>query len=105
AVYGPQFLNHDPNWRPERGLNSLSILSYLSVAEHITGDSKYGSASRDLIDRHGYAHNAMYPKVHNGPGSGNQSDDEMAFMCFYSLLRYSRDESLKALIRYSFFPC
>jgi hypothetical protein len=34
-------------------------------------------------------------KVQNGPGSGNQSDDEMAFMCYYGLLRYSRDEELK----------
>ncbi len=40
-------------------------------------------------------HNAMHPKVQHGPGSGNQSDDEMAFMCFYGLLRYSKDEDLK----------
>ena len=45
----------------------------------------------------------MHPKVQHGPGSGNQSDDEMAFMCFYGLLRYSRDENLKSLIRFSFF--
>ncbi len=103
AIYGPQFLNRDPRWWPERGLNSLSLLSYLSVASHVTGDAKYDSASRDLIDRHGYAHNAMYPKVQQGPGSGNQSDDEMAFMCYYSLLRCSNDEALKGMVRYSFF--
>jgi hypothetical protein len=45
----------------------------------------------------------MYPKVQHGPGSGNQSDDEMAFMCYYNLLRYSRDEDFKAQIRFSFF--
>jgi hypothetical protein len=103
GVYGPQFLNHDPRWWPERGLKSLSMLSYLAVAEHITGDAKYGAASRELIDREGYAHNAMYPKVQNGPGSGNQSDDEMAFMCFYSLLKYSKDETLKNMMRWSFY--
>jgi hypothetical protein len=81
----------------------LSILCYLSVASHITGDQKYEQAARELIDRHGYAHNAMYPKVQHGPGSGNQSDDEMAFMCFYGLLRCSADENLKQMIRYSFY--
>ena len=45
----------------------------------------------------------MYPKVQNGPGSGNQSDDEMAFMCFYSLLRYTKNPALKDQIRLSFF--
>ena len=103
AVYGPQALNGDPRWWPERGLNSLSILSYLAVATYVTGDPKYEKASRELIEQHGYAQNAMYPKVQHGPGSGNQSDDEMAFMCYYSLLRCSRNESLKEMIRYSFF--
>ncbi len=103
GVYGPQFLNASPYWWAERGLKSLSILCYLSVAAHVTGDAKYEKAARELIERHGYAQNAMYPKVQHGPGSGNQSDDEMAFMCYYGLLRCSKDESLKALIRYSFF--
>ena len=101
--FGPKTLNHDPMWWSERGLNSLSMLTYLTVAEHLTGEARYTAALRELIDKHGYAHNAMYPKVQHGPGSGNQSDDEMAFMCFYSLLRYSHDEELKKLIRYSFF--
>jgi hypothetical protein len=103
AIFGPQFLNQDPLWWPERGLNSLSILSYLAVAFHVTGDARYAAASRELIDRHHYAHNLMYPKVQHGPGSGNQSDDEMGFMSFYSLLRCSQDETLKAMARYSFF--
>jgi hypothetical protein len=103
AVYGPQYLNHNPLWWQERGLKSLSILSYLAVAEHVTGDPKYAAATRELIDREGYALNAMHPKVQHGPGSGNQSDDEMAFMCYYGLLRCSRDEGLKTMMRYSFY--
>jgi hypothetical protein len=103
AVFGPDALNRDPRWWPERGLNSLSVLSYLAVAAHVTGDAKYEAVSRRLIDEEGYAQNAMYPKVQHGPGSGNQSDDEMAFMCFYSLLRCSRDEALKGRMRYAFY--
>lgn len=103
AVYGPEYLNHNPHWWIERGLNSLSLLSYLAVAAQVTGDPKYEAASRELIDRQGYAQNLMYPKLQHGPGSGNQSDDEMAFMCYYSLLRYSSDEALKARVRFSFY--
>jgi hypothetical protein len=103
AVYSPQYLNRDPFWWSDRGLKSLSILSYLAVAQHVTGDPKYAAAARELIDHDGYAQNAMYPKVQHGPGSGNQSDDEMAFMCFYGLLRCSQDEELKTLMRASFY--
>jgi hypothetical protein len=103
GVYGPAYLNHDPLWWQERGLKSLSMLSYLAVAEHVCGDPKYATAARELIDHDGYAHNAMHPKVQHGPGSGNQSDDEMAFMSYYGLLRCSQDEVLKNMMRYSFY--
>ena len=103
GVYAPAALNGDPRWWAERGLNSLSMLTYLAVAEHLTGDARYAAASRELVDRHGYAQNLMFSKVQSGPGSGNQSDDEMAFMCFYTLLRCSKDEALKNAVRSSFF--
>jgi hypothetical protein len=45
----------------------------------------------------------MFYKVHFGPGSGNQSDDEMAFMSFYNLMKYSQDDGLKRQILYSFY--
>jgi hypothetical protein len=42
------------------------------------------------------------PKVHNGPGSGNQSDDEMAFMSFYNLMKYTPEDSqLHGIAAYS----
>ena len=103
GIFGPQFLNHDPGWWQERGLNSLSILTYLSATAHVTGDAKYAATVRELIEKHGYAQNIMYPKVQHGPGSGNQSDDEMAFMCYYGILRCSQDEQLKRMVRASFF--
>ncbi|HMO64345.1 MAG TPA: hypothetical protein PKE47_03820, partial [Verrucomicrobiota bacterium] len=100
--FGPQYLNDDPWWWAERGLNSLSILSYLYTAQHITGNPKYGSAARELMDRHGYAANVMAPKTQTGPGSGNQSDDEMAFMCFHNLLKYAPESPWKERWRYAF---
>ncbi len=103
SVYGPDALNNDPNWWSERGLKSLSLLSYLAAAEHVTGDQKYAALSRELVEKHAYRANAMFYKVHFGPGSGNQSDDEMAFMCFYNLMKYGKDEALKKEILYSFY--
>lgn len=103
SVYNPEALGNDVNWWPERGLKSLSMLSYLAVAEHVTGDSKYADISRKLQDEHHYHTNAMIYKIHFGPGSGNQSDDEMAFMCYYNLMKYSKDEALRDLMLYSFY--
>ena len=103
AVYSPRALNNDPLWWLERGLNSLSILSYLTVAEHITGDPKYGQAIRELIEKHGYAANAMNPKMQMGVGSGNQSDDEMAVMCLYNLVRYTKLEQWREKWRFAFY--
>ncbi len=103
AVYNPDSLNKDVNWWPERGLKSLSMLSYLAVAEHVTGDPKYGMSSRELMEEHHFHTNAMIYKIHFGPGSGNQSDDEMAFMCYYNLIKYTKDEGLRQQMMYSFY--
>ncbi len=78
-----------------RGLNAISILSYLLVAEHVTGDEKYRREYEDLLFKHNYFTNVLNPKHQNGPGSGNQSDDEMAFMCYYSLLKYETNPKLR----------
>ena len=102
AIYSPKDLNNNPAWFPERGLNSLSILSYLAVAHHVTGDQKYANAFTTLVNDHGYAMNLMYPKLQFGPGSNNQSDDEMAFMSYYSLVRYAPNLVVKAMTGFSF---
>jgi len=96
AVFSPRKLNADPDWWPERGLNSLSILSYLAVAEHICGTGKYRKAAEYLIREHHYAQNAMVPKIQAGTGTGNQSDDEMALMSFYNLIRYEPEPALRS---------
>ncbi len=101
AVFDPFSLNEDKDFWAGRGLNSLSILSYLKVAEHITGDAKYRRAYDLLVKQHSYATNAMVPKISTGPGSGNQSDDEMAFMSYYGLLKYETDDSLLQKYAYS----
>ncbi|RJP31956.1 MAG: hypothetical protein C4527_06785 [Candidatus Omnitrophota bacterium] len=103
AVFGPKFLNRDPVWYPERGLNSLSILSYLTVAEFVTGDERYGEYVKQLCEEHAYDINAMVAKIQRGIGSGNQSDDEMAFMSYYNLIKYTKNETLRREMIFSFY--
>ncbi len=101
GTFDPASLNHDPEWWEERSLNSISILSYLKVAEHITGEPRFAEAARKLIAEHSYAMNTLIAKTPFGPGSGNQSDDEMAFMCLYNLTKYETDPKLLAMYQQS----
>jgi len=97
GVYNPEKLNHDSMWADDRSLNSSSMLSYLKTAEHITGDAKYAAAAKKLIAEHGYHINTMMAKSNGGAGAGNQSDDEMAFMLLYNLMRYETDPKLRMI--------
>ncbi len=101
AYFGPNDLNHNPvNWE-ERGMNSLGILSFLTIAHHVSGDAKYLQAKEELIRKHCYAMNAyVSTKVHDGAGTGNQSDDEMTYMRFYTILQYETDPKIRAMMEW-----
>jgi len=103
GVYSPDALNHEPLWSEERGLKSLSLLSYLAATEHVTGDSKYRKLINLLREKHAFDTNLKVSKIQRGVGSGNQSDDEMAFMSFYNLMKYGNDPKLTAEVGYSFY--
>jgi hypothetical protein len=92
--FRPSELNSPP-WAEERGLNSLSILSYLAVAEHMTGQKRFHDAFQYLAHDQSYLANIEIAKVQYGPDTGNQSDDEMALMCYYDLLRYGNDPEVR----------
>ena len=66
GVFNPESLNHDSNWWEERSLNSLSILTYLKIAGHVSGDAKYSEAARKLIEQHAYDQNILIPKTNAG---------------------------------------
>lgn len=95
GVWAPESLNHNLKWIAERGLNSLEILSHLKVAEHITGDPRYKEAARRLIDDHAYDINTVRQKIIWPDEAVNHSDDELAFLAYYPLLWYERDERLR----------
>lgn len=98
GVFGPQFLNDDPSWHEERGLNSAEMLCYLKVAYHICGDKRYADAYDDLIENHHYLLNALdYRK--NAPWYRiNHSDDELAYLSYYPLLMLEINPQRKSIL-------
>ncbi|MBX3180631.1 MAG: hypothetical protein KF886_25070 [Candidatus Hydrogenedentes bacterium] len=101
--FSPDDLNRNPHWHAERGLNSYSILTYLAIAHHITGDPKYREEYRKLAFDHGYGMNGMtQPRMLPGPNyPGHQPDDNMAFMNYYHLIRYETDLTLLSMYQYA----
>jgi hypothetical protein len=104
ANFSPASVNGDPDWWAERGLNSISLLTYLSVTHHVTGEQKYRDLFLDLVNNHHYAMNGMVaPKLQAGPGSYVQFDDKMAFMNYYHLIRYETDPKILRMFQNSIF--
>jgi hypothetical protein len=98
GVWAPARLNGD--WKAQQGLNSLEILACLKTAFQLTDDSKFDDAYYDLIQSHHYALNTLEQKL-TAPGWVNHSDDELAFLSYYPLLKYETDADLRRLYRLS----
>ncbi len=98
AHWGPQDLNDDPAWRPERAGNSLEILSHLRVAHDLTGEQRYLDAYQRLIDEHGYAENVLEMKPAD-PSDQNHIQDELNGLVCYHLLRLETSPKLRKIYR------
>ena len=99
--WGPSAIWEDPD---ETGLRALHLLSHLRVALHMTANeqhrSRFQAAYRDLTETHKYHWLTRNQKV-MVPGHINHSDDELAFLSFYPLLRYETDPALLEVYRQS----
>lgn len=81
----------------ETGLRALHILSHLRVAMHLAegtpSGAKYRAAYEDLIRTHKYHLLTRNQKIAI-PGHINHSDDELAFLSYYPLMRYETNPQL-----------
>jgi hypothetical protein len=97
--WGPDAIWEDPD---ETGLRALQILSHLRVAQHMTGSAQYRARYRaaydELVGTHRYHWLTRNQKV-MVPGHINHSDDELAVLSFYPLLRYETDPALLDVYR------
>jgi hypothetical protein len=94
GVWRPDLLNRDEGWRPERGLNSLEILSFLKTAHHITGDDRYEHLYHRLAFDEQYALN-LIEQYNTHPEVGVYHDNQLAFLAYFNLLRYEEDPTLR----------
>jgi hypothetical protein len=97
GVWSPEKLNHDETWWADRGLNSLELLAILKATYHMTGDERYQQIYRELIERHRFALNTVRQKIVIN-GITNHSDDELAFLSYYTLLRYETNPDLRRIL-------
>jgi hypothetical protein len=100
GIWAPDLINRDPFYHGLRALNSLEILAYLKVAEHITGDGKYAQAAQTLIHEHHYLLNGLL--MRRGKGARwpdiNHSDDELLYLVYYPLLMLEKDPDRRRLL-------
>jgi hypothetical protein len=87
GVWSPEKLNGDPNWLNERGVNSVEILSYLTTAHWLTGDSKYDQAIESLLKDHHYDVNILSPRP-SDVGAYTYIDDELLAAAYWGLIRH-----------------
>ena len=99
--WGPDAIWEDPD---ETGLRALHILSHLRVALHLTQDAahraRFQRAYDELVGTHKYHLLTRNQKI-MVPGHINHSDDELAFLSYYPLLRYETDQKLLDVYRQS----
>jgi hypothetical protein len=99
--WAPDAIWEDPD---ETGLRALHMLSHLRVALHLTTSpqhrQKYQAAYDTLIGAHKYQLLTRNQKI-MVPGHINHSDDELAFLSYYPLLRHQTDPKLVEVYRQS----
>ncbi len=94
GVWSPDKLNHDPDWAPERGINSLELLSFLKLTYHLTGDEEYQKRYLNLIREYQYMKNA-HRILHSNPAWATYIDPELIFLAYPPLIMYETDEKIK----------
>lgn len=100
GVWAPEYLNDNPDWATERGINSLEILSYLKLAYHVSGDEKYQKEFYKLFDDHNYRDNIVEAKS-TIKSWITYIDDELLALAYPVLVEYETDTEVKMLIQKS----
>jgi hypothetical protein len=91
--YAPEYFE-TADGREDRALNSLELLSHLRVAYHVTGEARFLQAYRRLIDQLGYLRNVT-DFARQAPAEVNYSDEELAFLSFYAVLKLEDEPELR----------
>jgi len=79
-----------------RGLNGMEAQTYMRTACALTGDARFEEGFRQLLDW-GYHNHTVRLRTTFPPSDIAPWDDELAFRCYYTLLRYADDPFLRSI--------
>lgn len=97
AHFGPEELNHDNCWCWEKGVNSLELISFLTVTYHMTQDEVYLREKKKLLEEHHYAMNVLAYKKDDAHTC--HIDDRLTSYAAAHLLRLETDEAVLRCVR------
>lgn len=86
--------------RYDRGLQCLEILSFMKTAAVISSDPRFATAYDRLIGL-GYPGHTLRQRNTAPPDSVLHFEDQLAFWCYWNLLRHEQDPDLLSLYRRS----
>lgn len=98
GVWSPDKLNRDPEWSPDRSLNSMELLSFIKLAHYMTGAEKYQREYLRLINEEGYLDNMANIPQQN-PAWFIYFDVILAAYQYPILLKCEKDPELLAFYR------
>lgn len=103
GIWTPELINQKPYYLGMRPLNSLEMLAYLAIAQHITGDEKYARAYQKLVDKDHFLINTLsLRRGRQGEWQGiNHSDDEMLYMMYYPIILLEKDPARRRILQQS----
>lgn len=112
--WNPDYVNARPVGVGDRKINSSNYIAMLQTAYHFTKKEIYKEKAFELMTKHGYYENLMFPmaQVRKADDSAddwskmlseswNHSDDEMYFVGYWGLYRYAFNDTLKTKFKES----
>ncbi len=93
AHFGPGELNDEELWCWEKGINSLELVAFMRITEHLTGDKKYGEIADELIKKHHYGMNLLMYKRYDS--YANHIDDLLGILSILPLLEYEKNPDMR----------
>ena len=87
-----QELNDEEMWCWEKGINSLELVAFMRITEHLTGDKKYGDVADELIRKHHYGMNLLMYKRYDS--WANHIDDLLGILSIMPLLEYEKNPDM-----------
>ena len=112
--WNPDYVNARPVGVGDRKINSSNYIAMLQTAYHFTKKEIYKEKAFELMTKHGYFQNLMFPmsQVRKADDSAddwskmlseswNHSDDEMYFVGYWGLYRYALNDTLKTRFKES----